>query len=80
MAGPECGSTAPGAADCVILFFLLLSGLLSQEALSGSRIVEHTMQQPGKQKATSSVQVVSITSGILVSHIILQLALEGHVK
>ena len=65
----------------VSFFFLLLSGLPSQEALSGSRIVEHTMQQPGKQKATSSVQVVSITSSILVSHIIPQLAPGGgHVK
>ena len=62
-------------------FFLLLSGLLSQEALSGSRIAELTMQQPGKQKATSSVQVVSITSSILVLHIIPQLAPGGgHVK
>ena len=82
MAGPECGSTAPGAPDFVILFFLfLISGLRSQEALSGSRIAEHTMQQPGKQKATSSVQVVSITSSILVSHIIPQIAPGGgHVK
>ena len=65
----------------VSFFFLLLSGLLSQEALSGSRIAEHTMQQPGKQKATSSIQVVSITSSILVLHIIMQLAPGGtHVK
>ena len=65
----------------VLSFFLLLSGLLYQEALSGSRTAEHTMQQPGKQKATSSVQVVSITSSILVSHIIPQLAPGGgHVK
>ena len=35
----------------VSFFFLLLSGLLSQEALSGSRIAELTMQQPGKQKS-----------------------------
>ena len=65
----------------VSFFFLLLSGLLSQEALSGSRITKHMMQQPGKQKAMSSVQVVSITSSILVSHIIPQLAPGGgHVK
>ena len=62
-------------------FFLLLSGLLSQEALSGSRIAEHTMQQPVKQKATSSVQVVSTTSSIHVLHIIPQLTSGGgHVK
>ena len=65
----------------VSFFFLLLSGLLSQEALSGSRIAEHMMQQPGKQKATSNVQVISITSSILVLHIIPQLSLGGgHVK
>ena len=65
----------------VSFFFLLLSGLLSQEALSDSRIAEPTMQQPGKQKATLSVQVVSITSSILVLHIIPQLAPGGrHVK
>ena len=62
-------------------FFLLLSGLLSQEALSGSRIAEHTMQQPGKQKATWSVQVVSITSSIPVLHTIPQPTPGGgHVK
>ena len=65
----------------VSFFFLLLSGLLSQEALSGSRIAEHMIQLPGKQKATSSVQVVFIMSRILVSHIIPQLAPGGgHVK
>ena len=32
-------------------FFLLLSGLLFKEALSGSRIAELTMQHPGKQKS-----------------------------
>ena len=65
----------------VSFFFFLLLGLRSKEALFGSRITEHTMQQPGKQKATSSVQVVSITSSILVSHIIPQLAPGGgHVK
>ena len=61
--------------------FFLLSGLLYQEALSGNRTAEHTMQQPGKQKAMSSVQVVSITSSILVLHIIPQHAPGGgHVK
>ena len=47
---PESGSTAPGAPNCVILFFLF-SGLRFLEALSGSRIAELTMQQPGKQKS-----------------------------
>ena len=65
----------------VSFFFFLFSGLCVPEALSGSRIAEHTMQQPGKQKATSSVQVVSITSSILVLHIIPQHAPGGrHVK
>ena len=57
----KCGSTALGAPDFVISFFLL-SGLHSPEGLSGSTIAEHTMQQPGRQQATSNVQVVSITS------------------
>ena len=60
-ARPTCGSTALGAPDFVISFFLL-SGLHSPEGLSGSTIAEHTMQQPGWQQATSNVQVVSITS------------------
>ena len=77
---PKCGSTALGAPDFVISFFLL-SGLHSPEGLSGSTIAEHTMQQPGKQKATSSVQVVSITSKIPVLHTVPQLAPSGgHVK
>ena len=61
MARPTCGSTALGAPDFLISFFLL-SGLHSPEGLSGSIIAEHTMQQPGRQQATSNVQVVSITS------------------
>ena len=61
MARPKCGSTALGAPDFVILFFLLL-GLHSPEGLSDSTIAEHTMQQPGRQQATSNIQVVSITS------------------
>ena len=48
-AGPECGSTAPGAR--LYNSFFLLSGLFYQEALSGSRLAELTMQQPGKQKS-----------------------------
>ena len=60
-ARPKCGSTTLGAPDFVISFFLL-SGLHSPEGLSGSTIAEHTMQQPGRQQATSNVQVVSITS------------------
>ena len=60
-ARPKCGSTALGAPDFVISLFLL-SGLHSQEGLSGSTIAEHTMQQPGREQATSNVQVVSITS------------------
>ena len=35
----------------VSFFFLLSSGLHFPEALSGSRIAELTMQQPGKQKS-----------------------------
>ena len=58
---PECGSTTLGAPDFVISFFLL-SGLHSPEGLSGSTIAEHTMQQPGREQATSNIQVVSITS------------------
>ena len=58
---PECGSTALGAPDFVISLFLL-SGLHYSEGLSGNTIVEHMMQQPGRQQATSNVQVVSITS------------------
>ena len=34
----------------VSLFFFLFSGLRFPEALSGSRIAELTMQQPGKEK------------------------------
>ena len=76
----KCGSTALGAPNFVISFFLL-SGLHSTEGLSGSTIAEHTMQQLGRQKATLNVQVVSITSSILILHIILQLAPRGgHVK
>ena len=52
MARLECGSTALGAPDFVISFFLL-SGLHSREGLSGSTIAEHTMQQPGREQATS---------------------------
>ena len=61
MARPECGSTALGAPDFLISLFLL-SGLHPQEGLSGSTITKHMMQQPGRQQATSNVQVVSITS------------------
>ena len=61
-ARPECGSTALGAPDFVILFFTLLSGLHYPGGLSGSTIAELTIQQPGKQQATSNVQVVSVTS------------------
>ena len=60
-AHPKYGSTALGAPDFVISFFLLL-GLHSPEGLSGSTIAEHMMQQPGRQQATSNVQVVSLTS------------------
>ena len=61
-------------------FFFLLSGLCSPEALSGIP-ADYTMQQPGKQKATSSVKVVSITSIIPVLHTIPQLTPgRGHVK
>ena len=60
-ARPNCGSTALGAPDFVISFFFLLSGLHSLEGLSGITIAEHTMQQPGRQQATSNVQVVSLT-------------------
>ena len=35
----------------VSFFFFLFSGLRFPEALSGSRIAELTMQQPGKQKS-----------------------------
>ena len=58
---PEYGSTALWAPDFVISLFLL-SGLHFQEGLAGITIVEHTMQQPGREQATSNVQVVSITS------------------
>ena len=64
-ARPECGSTALGAPDFAIssFFFLyILSGLHYSEGLSGNTLAEHTMQQPGRQQATSNVQVVSITS------------------
>ena len=60
-AHPKCGSTALWAPDFVISFFLL-SGLHSPEGLSCSTIAEHMMQQPGRQQATSNVQVVSIMS------------------
>ena len=53
MAGPECGSTTPGAPKCFILFsfFLFLSsGLHLLEALPGNRPTGLTMQQPGKDK------------------------------
>ena len=60
-ARPKCGSTALGAPDFVISFFLL-SGLHSPEGLSGSRPAELTMQQPGREQATPNVQVVSIMS------------------
>ena len=56
MIGPNCGSTTPGALKCVVLFSFLFTfyflpiGLRSSEALSGSRPVELTMQQPGKDK------------------------------
>ena len=62
--GPDCGSTTPGALKCVVLFFFLFlpTGLRTSEALSGSRPAELTMQQPGKIKATTNIQLVSITS------------------
>ena len=60
-ARPTCGSTALGAPKFVISFFLL-SGLHYPEGLSGSTITEHTMQHPGRQQATSNVQVVYLTS------------------
>ena len=63
-ARPECGSTALGAPDFAISSFVLyiLSGLHYAEGLSGNTLAEHTMQQPGRQQATSNVQVVSLTS------------------
>ena len=60
-ARPKCGSTALGAPDFVISFFLL-SGLHSPEGPSGSTIAGHTMQQPGRYQATSNVHVVPTTS------------------
>ena len=60
-AGPEGGSTAPGAPDCVIPFSYFQDSFIKKPC-PASRIAEHTMQQPGKQKATSNVQVVSIMS------------------
>ena len=59
---PECGSTALGAPDFVIFLFFYFQEFHYSEDLSGSTTAEHTMQQPGRQQATSNVQVVSITS------------------
>ena len=53
-ARPRQAQNAPqphqGLAIVSFFFFLLLSGLLPQEALSGSRPAELTMQQPGEEK------------------------------
>src|SRR3954463_5046856 len=60
---------------CRFFTFLLLSGLHSSEALSGSTIAAQTIQEPGKQSSHAALrnsQVVSITSSIPVSHTISQ--------
>ena len=61
--------------------FYTLSGPNYSEGLSGNTLAEHTMQQPGRKKAATNVQVVSITSLIHVLLKIPQLAPGGgHVK
>ena len=57
--------------------FYTLLGPNYSEGLSGNTLVEPTMQQPGREQATSKVQVVSITSLIPFSLTILQLAPGG---
>ena len=42
--------------------FYILSGPNYSEGLSDNTLAERTMQQLGRQQATSNVQVVSITS------------------
>ena len=57
--------------------FYTLSGPNYSEGLSGNTLAEPTMQQPGREQATSKVQVVSITSLIPVLLTIPQLAPGG---
>ena len=67
-----------GAPYFAVFFFLyILSGPNYPEGLSGNTLDEHRMQQPGREQATSNVQVVSITSLIRVLLTILQLAPGG---
>ena len=77
MACPECGSTALRGSLFRRFPFYTLSGPNYSEGLSGNTLAEPTMQQPGREQATSKAQVVSITSLILVLLTIPQLALGG---
>ena len=51
-----------GAPYSVVSFLYILSGANYPEGLSGNKLAEHTMQQPGREQAALNVQVVSITS------------------
>ena len=69
-----------GSLFCRFLFYLFQDPNYP-EGLSGNTLAEHTMQQPGREQATSKVQVVSLTSLIPVLLTIPQLAPGGeHVK
>ena len=78
---PECGSTAPGAPNCVILFFSYSQDSVFQKPCPAVESPNSRCNSQGSRKATSSVQVVSITSSIPVLHTIPQPTPGGgHVK
>ena len=62
---PECGLTAPGAPKCVTLFlfsFFLPTGLVHQRPCPAADLPNSRCNSQGRKKATTSIQVVSITS------------------
>ena len=67
--GPECGLTTPGALKCVIPFFLFLSfsyfhpqDSVHQRPCPAVDLPNSRCNSQGRRKATTNIQVVSITS------------------
>ena len=64
---PDCGSTTPGALKCVVLFFFLPFIFYPQDSVRqrpcpAADLPNSRCNSQGRRKATTSTQVVSITS------------------
>ena len=65
--GPECGSTTPGALKCVVLFSFYLLFFYPQDTVRqrpclAADLPNSRCNSQGRIKATTNIQVVSITS------------------